>query len=257
MNFHILTIFPEALGGYFDSSILKRARENKLIKIKFHNPRDFAEDKHKTTDDKPFGGGPGMVMKVEPIAKILNSILSGKKSLPVRQAGALSPKKTKTIILSPAGKQFTQKMAKTWAKKYKDIILISGRYEGIDERVKKIFKAQEISIGPFVLTGGELPAGVVIDAVSRHVPGVLGKKESLEDERGVGIPVYTRPEVFEYSLHSGASKTATKRGKTTAEPACPAGRRGKREYKVPKILLSGHHKKIEEWRAKLAKRFAS
>ncbi len=220
MNFHIITIFPEALVGYFDSSILKRARENKLIKIKFHNPRDYAKDKHKVTDDKPFGGGPGMVMKVEPIAKIISKIKSEDK---------------KVVILSPAGKQFTQKMAKTWAKKYKDVILVSGRYEGIDERVKKIFssrggQAQEISVGPFVLTGGELPAGIVVDAVSRHIPGVLGKKESLEDERGVGIPVYTRPEVFE---HNG------------------------KKYKVPKILLSGHHKKIEEWRVKLAKNFAS
>ena len=216
-NFHIITIFPEALESYFDCSILKRAREKKLIKIKFHNPRDFAKDKHRTTDDKPFGGGPGMVMKVEPLARTIESIIKEKKNL--------NPQNTKIILFSPAGKQFTQKLAKNFAKKYDNIILVCGRYEGVDERVRKIFKAQEISIGPYVLTGGELPAAVVVDAVARHIPGVLGKKESLEEERGIGIPVYTRPEVFE---HKG------------------------KKYRVPKALMSGHHKKIEEWRAKRA-----
>ncbi len=211
MNFHIITIFPEALKSYFDSSILKRAQKKGLIKIKFHNPRDFAKDRHKTTDDKPFGGGPGMVMKIEPIAGAISKIKAKNKKL---------------IILSPAGKQFTRKMARDWAKKYEDIVLIAGRYEGIDERVKKIFKAREISAGPYILTGGELPAGIVVDAVSRHISGVLGKKESLEEERGVGIPVFTRPEVFEF--------------------------RG-RKYRAPKVLLSGHHKKIEEWRKKHSK----
>ncbi len=210
-NFHIITIFPEALEGYFGSSILKRAREKKLIKVKLLNPRDYAKDKHRTTDDKPFGGGPGMVMKVEPIVKTVSRIRAKDKE---------------AFILSPAGKQFTQKMARDWAKKYKNIILICGRYEGIDERVKKILKAKEISVGPYVLTGGELPAAIVVDAVSRNIPGVLGKAESLEDERGIGIPVYTRPETFE---HKG------------------------KKYRVPKALMSGHHKKIEEWRAKRAK----
>ncbi|NOY35916.1 MAG: tRNA (guanosine(37)-N1)-methyltransferase TrmD [bacterium] len=229
-SFHIITIFPEALEGYFDSSILKRARESKLIKIKFHNPRDFAKDKHRTTDDKPFGGGPGMVMKVEPIVKTIESILKAKRSL--------NPKNTKIIFFSPAGKQFTQKLAKNFAKKYDNLILVCGRYEGIDARVEKViknlkFKIENLSVGPFVLTGGELPAAIIIDAVSRHIPGVLGKKESLEDERGIGIPVYTRPEVFEY----------------------PPPRRGKKskKYRVPKTLMTGHHKKIEEWRKNRAK----
>jgi tRNA (guanine37-N1)-methyltransferase len=208
MVFHFITIFPEALRSYFDTSILKRAQKNNLLKIKFYNPRDFAKNKHKKVDDKPFGGGPGMVMKIEPIIKTIRTIRTPR---------------TKIIMLSPAGKQFTQKMAQDWAKKYKNIILISGRYEGIDERVKKILKAQEISVGPYILTGGELAGGIIIDAVSRHIPGVLGKKESLEEERGIGIPVYTRPEVFEY--------------------------RGKK-YRAPKVLLSGNHKKIEEWRKK-------
>jgi tRNA (guanine37-N1)-methyltransferase len=208
MVFHFITIFPEALRSYFDTSILKRAQKNNLLKIKFYNPRDFAKNKHKKVDDKPFGGGPGMVMKIEPIIKTIRTIRTPR---------------TKIIMLSPAGKQFNQKMAREWAKKYKNIILIAGRYEGTDERVKKILKAQEISAGPYILTGGELAGGIIIDAVSRHIPGVLGKKESLEEKRGIGIPVYTRPEVFEY--------------------------RGKK-YRVPKVLLSGHHKKIEEWRKK-------
>lgn len=146
-----------------------------------------------------------MVMMTEPILKAVPKI------------------KSKIILLSPKGKQFNQKMARDWAKKYKDIVLISGHYEGIDERVAKILKAEKISVGPYVLTGGELAAAIIVDAVSRHIPGVLGKEESLEEKRGIGIPVYTRPEVFKYK-----NKT----------------------YCVPKVLLSGHHKKIEEWRKK-------
>jgi len=221
-NFHIITIFPEALGGYFDSSILKRARESKLIKIKFHNPRDFAKDKHRTADDKPFGGGPGMVMKAEPIVKAIESVLKSNKKI--------NPENTRVVLFSPAGKQFTQKLAKNFAKKYGNLILVCGRYEGIDARVEKAIKnlklkIENLSVGPYVLTGGELPAAVVVDAVSRNIPGVLGKKESLEDERGIGIPVYTRPEVFE---HKG------------------------KKYRVPKILTTGHHEKIKEWRKKRA-----
>lgn len=237
MNFHIITIFPESIENYFNSSILKRAQENNLVSIKFYNPRDWAEDKHKTVDDRPFGGGPGMVMKIEPIVKTLQTVFNPPQPSLVKEGfkycasldkgrlgGVLS--KTKIIILSPTGKQFTQNMARNWVKKYKNIILISGHYEGIDERVKKIFKAEEISIGQYVLSGGELPAAVVVDSVSRHIPGVLGKAESLEESRQLGAPVYTRPEVFEWQ--------------------------GKK-YKVPKVLLSGNHKKIEEWRRKHSK----
>ncbi|MCX6731809.1 MAG: tRNA (guanosine(37)-N1)-methyltransferase TrmD [Candidatus Parcubacteria bacterium] len=207
-TFHIITIFPEAIRFYFETSILKRAQKNKLIKVKFYNPRDYTIDKHHKVDDKPFGGGVGMVMKVEPIVKTISKIKNQISNL-------------KIILLSPSGKQFTQKTARDYAKKYKNIILICGHYEGIDERAAKILKAEKISVGPYILTGGELPAAIIIDAVSRHISGVLGKEESLEEKRGIGIPVYTRPEVFKY------------KGKT---------------FRVPKILLSGHHKKIEEWR---------
>ncbi|MBI4692069.1 MAG: tRNA (guanosine(37)-N1)-methyltransferase TrmD [Candidatus Terrybacteria bacterium] len=233
MVFHLVTIFPEAIKGYFNSSILKRAQEKKLIKIKFYNPRDFTKDRHKKArpterhqsfgrvDDKPFGGGPGMVMKIEPLIRTIGSIFKIKNQ----------KSKCKIVLFSPTGRQFTQKMARDWAKRYDNIILIAGHYEGIDARLKKIIenwklKIENLSIGPYVLTGGELPAGIIVDAVSRHIPGVLGKKESLEEGRGIGIPVYTRPEVFEH--------------------------RGKK-YRVPKVLLSGNHAKIEKWRQGLQK----
>jgi len=219
MRFDIITIFPESLRGYLNSSILGRAQKDKKIEINLHNLRDFAEDKHKKTDDKPYGGGPGMVIKIEPIALAIGSILKSK----------VKSQKSKVIVFSPTGKQFTQKMAKDWAKKYDNLIMICGRYEGIDARVKKALKAEEISIGPYILTGGELPAAVVADAVARHISNVLGKEESLEEERGIsGFPVYTKPEVFEF--------------------------KGKK-YIVPKVLLSGHHIKIKNWREKHSKNF--
>lgn len=213
MNFTILTLFPESIKSYLDSSILSRAQKAGLLNIKLINPRDFAIDKHQKVDDSPFGGGPGMVMKVDVMTKAVDSVLSSSKD--------------KIILLSPAGKQFTQKMARDLAKKQKDIILIAGHYEGVDERLVKILKAEKISVGPYVLTGGELPSAIIVDAVARQLEGVLGKQESLEDERGIGIPVYTRPEIFEYK---------------------------EKKYKVPKILMSGHHKKIEEWRKKQIKK---
>ena len=223
MNFHIITIFPESLRGYFNSSILRRAQKDKKIEIKLHNLRDFAEDKHKKVDDKPYGGGPGMVMKIEPIIKTILKIK------PASPAGRSNLGDSKIIVFSPSGKKFTQKMAKDWAKKYDNLIMICGRYEGIDARVKKALTAEEISIGPYILTGGELPAAVVADAVARHIPNVLGKEESLEEERRIsGFPVYTKPEVFEF--------------------------KGKK-YSAPKVLLSGHHEKIKNWREKKSKKF--
>lgn len=217
MRFDIITIFPESLSGYFNASILGRARKNKKIEINLHNLRDFANDKYQKTDDKSFGGGPGMVLKALPIIKAIDFIFKRK----------VKKEKRKIISFSPSGKQFTQKMAKDWAEKYNNIILICGRYEGVDARVKKIFRAEEISIGPYVLTGGELPSAVIVDATARHIPNVLGKMESLEEKRGIsGFPLYTKPEIFK---HKG------------------------KKYGAPKVLLSGHHKNIEEWRKKNSK----
>lgn len=208
MTFHIITIFPEMFRSYIDESMLLRAQKKKLINIKFYNPRDFTKDKHKKIDDKPYGGGPGMVMQAEPILKAVAKARGRKKNI-------------KVIMFSPSGKQFTNTYASSLSKKYKDIILIAGRYEGIDSRVKKALRAEEVSIGPYVLTGGEVPAMVVVDAVSRQIPGVLGHAESLEEKRVASSEMYTRPEVIK---HKG------------------------KNYKVPKVLLSGDHKKIEEWK---------
>lgn len=208
MRFDIITIFSSMFDSYLNESIIKRAREKKLVDIRVHDLRAFADDTHKKVDDRPFGGGPGMVLKAEPLARAIASIFKKKKHL--------------VVLFSAGGKMFNAVQTRVWAKKFDQIIMIAGRYEGVDERIKKMFEIQEVSIGPYVLTGGELPAMVVIDALSRHIPGVLGKEESLEETRyGVGLPTYTRPDVFAY--------------------------KGKK-YRVPKELLSGDHKKIDEWR---------
>jgi tRNA (guanine37-N1)-methyltransferase len=245
MRFHVITIFPEMFDSYLHESILGRALGNKSrrkvedarskgsakISIKFYNPLDFCEPKRRV-DDRPYGGGPGMVLRPELFLKAVEkAILVAQKfsSGPrVAKLGSTRPfrklssnSNIKIILFSTSGKKFTTDYAKKSAKKYTDIVLISGRYEGIDARVQKILKAEEISVGDYVLTGGELPAMVLIDSISRQVPGVLGKYESLEEERVSTSEVYTRPEILKY------------KGKN---------------YRVPKVLLSGHRAKIEEWK---------
>ena len=232
MIFDIITIFPKIFDSYLNESIMKRAKEKKLADIRVHDLRKFSRNKHKKVDDRPYGGGPGMVLKIEPLVRALGSILRSKK-----QEARI--KDTLIVLFSASGKQFDAKMARDFAKKYDRIIMIAGHYEGVDERIKGVIRnlkleIRNLSIGPYVLTGGELPAMVVIDALSRHIPGVLGKTESLEEKRyGLGVPAYTRPEVFKW----------------------PPPRRGKRgkKYRVPKVLLSGDHKKIKEWREKHVK----
>jgi len=217
MRFDIITIFPKILDSYFGESILKRAQEKKLIFIKAHNLRDFTLDKHHKVDDTPYGGGPGMVMKADVIDRAVTSIK--------RQATSKKKKiKSRTILFSLRGKKFDSGIAKRLSK-YDQLILICGRYEGVDERVAQYIADEEISIGDFVLSGGELAAGVLVDAVSRFIPGVLGKYESLEEIKG-SYPVYTKPEIFRLKVKCQKSKVLG----------------------VPKVLLSGHHKKIEEWR---------
>ncbi len=210
-KFHIITTFPESVEPYAKSSILKRAQEKGIIRVTFVNPRDFTTDKHHKTDDIPYGGGPGMVMKAEPIVRAVAHALKKK----------MNTKRTKIILFSPHGKQFTNTYAATLAKKYDDIVLIAGRYEGVDARVKKILKAEEVSVGPYVLTGGEIPALIVVDAVARQIKGVLGAHESLEERRVAATTMYTRPETF------------TWKGK---------------QHAVPKVLRSGNHAKIDTWR---------
>jgi len=219
MKFHIITIFPNIFDSYINESIIARAKKKKKIEIKVYDLRSFTNDKHKTVDDTPYGGGAGMVMKVEPIYKAIKSITKGKKK-----------KSRKIVLLSARGKTWNQQKAQKYSK-LNEIIFICGHYEGIDERVKN-FVDEEISIGDYVLTGGELPALVILDSLTRLIPGVLGNKESARDEshsqKGIlEYPQYTRPEIF------------------TAQ---------KKNYKAPKVLLSGNHKKIEEWRDKYKKR---
>ncbi|MFZ2484919.1 MAG: tRNA (guanosine(37)-N1)-methyltransferase TrmD [Minisyncoccia bacterium] len=234
MHFHIVTLFPKAFSSYLGESILKRAIEDKKIKVSFYNPRDFTKDKFKRIDRPPYAGGPGMVIQAEPVIKAVEAAL--KRTTNNRQRTTKS--NTRIIFLSPSGKQFTNEYAQKTAKKYKNVIIICGRYEGIDARVKKVFSAKtggsanpgggkmdEISVGPFVLTGGELPAMMIIDVMSRQIPGVLGNFDSLEERRVSTSEVYTRPEVF---VHKG------------------------KKYRVPKILLSGHQAKIEEWKKRRA-----
>lgn len=220
MIFHIVSLFPETTEPYLKSSIVGRAKQKGLVKIKYYNLLDFASNKHKRVDDRPYGGGPGMVMQVPPILKAVQAIK-------VR-----SKKRTKVILFTATQKQFNSATSARLAKNYNELILICGRYEGVDERIKKILKDQkyqieELSVGPYVLTGGELPAMVLVDAVSRHIKGVLGKQESLEEKRlGIGVPAYTRPEILVY--------------------------KGKK-YRVPRVLTSGNHAKIEAWRRKYKK----
>ncbi|MEX2029042.1 MAG: tRNA (guanosine(37)-N1)-methyltransferase TrmD [Candidatus Paceibacterota bacterium] len=248
IKFHIITIFPQMFDSYLKESIIGRAIKDKKIKIKFYNPMDFCLPRPgrrggptERVDDKPYGGGPGMVLRPELFLKAFAqasrsfSQVLGKNPQTIRKTSTGS-RKIKVIIFSPSGKKFDTAYAKKSAKKYTDIIMISGRYEGIDARVRKIInadlsaealaKVEEISIGDYVLTGGELPAMVMIDSISRQIRGVLGKYESLEEERISSSEVYTRPEILKY------------RGKN---------------YKVPKVLLSGNHKKIDEWKSKNGK----
>lgn len=215
MRFDILTIFPEIVEPYFSESILKRARNQGLIEVNVHNLRDYTTDKHRTVDDAPYGGGPGMVMKVGPIYRAVKDLRSKVKG-----------QRLKVILLSAKGKQFNQKFAQSLSQ-LSQLILICGRYEGVDQRVADHIADEVISCGPYVLSGGEIPALAVVEATARLVPGVLGNVESLEEESftyGVETeyPQYTRPEVFE-----------TEEGE---------------KWKVPDVLLSGNHAEIEKWR---------
>jgi len=215
MQFDIITIFPNIFDSYFNESIIKRAQQKNLVKINIHNLRDYTFDKHKTVDDRPYGGGSGMVLMVEPIKKAVKDIKSKFKA-----------KKSKIILLSAKGKKLDQKMIRQFSK-LDQLILISGRYEGVDERVVKYIADQEVSIGDYVLTGGELPTMVLLDSITRLIPGVI-TKESLKEEsfskgKNIEYPHYTRPESI---------------------------RINKKERKVPKTLLSGNHQKIKEWKEK-------
>ncbi len=246
IHFHIITLFPESIEPYLTSSILGRAREKKLIKISYYDPKKFAVGKHRRVDQRPYGGGPGMVLEptamlraadaalkrisrgtLEKKAEISRTPLEMKKS----QGESLrifKGAKPEILFFATDGKQFDEEMAKKLASPArsgkKDILLMCGRYEGVDARVPKILKAKSVSVGPYVLTGGELPAATMIDAIARFIPGVLGKIESLERSRVSSPEVYTRPDVLMWK---------------------------KKKYKVPEVLKSGHHANINKWKQKM------
>ncbi len=215
MRFEILSLFPESFHSYLSVSILKRAQEAGQIEIITHNLRDFTHDRHKTVDDTPYGGGAGMVMKVEPFAECLAEIHQ-------KEGGADTAQRTRTILFSAKGHLFTQVDARRFAQQYDRLIFLCGRYEGVDERVAEHLVDEEISIGDFVLTGGELPAMIVTDAVARLLPGVLGNDESAATES------YSEANIVEYPQYT--------------KPECFG------DWCVPAVLLSGHHGAIETWR---------
>ncbi len=211
MQFEVFTLLPEVFPSYLETSILKRAIDRGLIDVRVHNIRDYTHDKHHTTDDTPYGGGGGMVMKPEPVFEAVASVLGPEAGSPI-------------ILLTPQGRVFDQRVADELSR-HEKIALICGRYEGVDERIREHLVTDEISVGDFVLTGGELPALIVIDAVSRLIPGVLGDPTGAEDDsHAMGLleyPHYTRPPEFQ-------------------------------GWKVPDVLLSGDHGKIEKWRREQA-----
>lgn len=213
MRIDILTIFPEALRPYTETSMLKKAQDDGVARVKVHDLRKWASDRHATVDDRPFGGGPGMVLKVAPIYRAVQD---------------LSKEDSTVILTSARGERFSQSVAREWSLK-SHLIIIAGHYEGVDERVHQYIVDKKVSIGNYILTGGELPALVVTDAVTRLVPGVLGEPASLKNDlreeasvSAVSYPVYTRPEHFE--VDSGET------------------------WEVPKVLLSGNHAEVERWR---------
>ena len=208
MHFHILTLFPEVVESYLTTSILGRAQAAGVFKVSYYNPRDYTTDQHQTVDDKPYGGGPGMVMLAEPILKAWKDAVGRKKNV-------------ETILFSPGGEVFTNRTAKQWSADVKHLVLICGRYEGVDDRVRQITGARELSVGDYVLTGGEIPAMIVVDAVARQMPGTLGSFDSVEESRVAGHRMFTRP-----------AELLWKRKKHT----------------VPDVLLSGNHAAIDVWR---------
>ena len=249
MKFNVVTIFPKIISDYCDETILNRAQKNNLIQINPVNLRDFTDDNHKTVDDTPYGGGAGMVMKPEPIYKALKSLDAipfrkddgvGKvkkilSSIVGNPSALLKMNKKKTILLSPRGKQFDQRMAEQFSK-LSEITFVCGRYEGVDQRVTDFMIDEEVSIGPYVLAGGELGALVMIEAISRLIPGVLGNEESLREE------TFNKKTIKQENKKTGEIEVEY------AQYTKPADFKG---WKVPEVLLSGDHKRIKDWRGKI------
>ena len=254
MRFDLLTIFPEFFGGPLDYGIVRRAREAKLIETHIHDLRDFTHDRHRTVDDRPFGGGEGMVMKPEPLFEAVESLLG-------ENSPAAPGVRPAIILLSAAGKIFNQEMARRFAKLQR-IVLICGRYEGVDERVAEHLATDEISIGDFVLSGGELPAAMVLDAVTRLIPGALGNEDSVVNES------FSSEENEDHAPHAGAGgQDVPPQGQSRTQlfrDELRAMNRGILDYPhytrppsfrgwdVPDVLLGGNHEEIRRWRRKQA-----
>lgn len=214
LKFHLITLFPEACDAYLNASILGRARLNKKIEVKYQTPREFVDNKWGKVDERPYGGGPGMVMTALPVVRAIEKAIGKKKG------------KKAVVWFEPNAKPFTNKEADALLK-FDDIVLVCGRYEGIDSRAKKIAKTlgtlKTYSVGEAIYTGGEVPAMAIVDAVTRRLPGVLGKDDSVEERRIASREIYTRPESIEWK---------------------------KKNYKVPAVLKTGHHANIDSWKGK-------
>jgi tRNA (guanine37-N1)-methyltransferase len=250
MRFDLITIFPAFFAGPLDYGIVRRAREAKLIETLIHDLRDFTHDRHRTVDDRPFGGGEGMVMKPEPLFEAVESLVGENSS-------AALPADTAIVLLSAAGKMFTQEMARRFAK-LERIVLICGRYEGVDERVAEHLATDEVSIGDCVLSGGELPAAMVLDAVTRLIPGVLGNEDSVvnesfgaeESEDGSRRSRVEEVPSQEHPQNYGDERGIPSRGILDyPHYTRPPSFRG---WDVPEVLLGGHHEEIRRWRRKHA-----
>src|SRR5271155_2039690 len=251
MRFDIITIFPEFFAGPLDYGIVRRAREAKLIDVHTHDLRDFTHDRHRTVDDRPFGGGEGMVMKPEPLFEAVESLLG-------KDCSGAPPAHAAIVLLSAAGKLFTQEMARRFAK-LKRIVLICGRYEGVDERVAEHLATDEISIGDFVLSGGELPAAMIVEAVTRLIPGALGNEDSTVNE-SFSEPEGTSGAKAPYQGTTELSPVNRRPANLLAADAsrgildCPHYTRPQsfRGWDVPEVLMGGNHEDIRRWRREKA-----
>jgi tRNA (guanine37-N1)-methyltransferase len=230
-RYDVITIFPEVIAPYAEASILGKAQKKKLLKIEGHDLRKYSKDKHKKVDDTPYGGGAGMVMTVQPFEDAVNAVRTRRGGFR-RLLGKTRPYGTRVVLTSASGRRFTQADAKRLAE-YDQVIFLCGRYEGVDHRVQEAVADEALSIGDYVLTGGELPALVMIDAIARNLPGVLGNTETLNEEShgaegSLEYPQYTKPEVYKF--------------------------KNKQTLAVPPVLLSGNHKDIEKWRKEAMRR---
>src|SRR5689334_1149667 len=253
MKFDLVTIFPEFFAGPFHYGIVRRARESGLIDIHVHDLRQFTQDRHKTVDDRPFGGGEGMVLKPEPIFKAVETILS--EAVPQQKPGQARnwPENIAVVLLSASGKVFAQEMAQRFAALDR-MILLCGRYEGVDERVAEHLATDEISIGDFVLSGGELPAALVMDAVTRLLPGALGNEASSVHESFSPGRKFAAADPGNPAQHKNQSQLSEGLSCAPGLLDCPHYTRPAdfRGWKVPKVLLSGDHEEIRRWRQRLA-----